>query len=713
MNKEDKRQKVNGHEKERIVLVIDHEPSTFRAIARMSGDTVDQVEAVTSHIEFNIWLDNHGSANERENKSYCVVFDSRFVDIFQQKLPSWFYSYPRICVSRSSRISHALDSMRLGLSDFLEKPFHLDKMKAAIECAFTDYDLIANHSSSLETVFERLDLLTRRELEICEELSRGLSGKQISSKLGISIKTYYVHRTNLLQKTGARSTIELIRAYDAYSLKPKGAPRSNAPAANEHAPDSIPEYAKAGSSAQTTFPLVSAVAKRNVLQAEGDLSVRAAANLMIERDVSSVVFQKSGKPHLFSMEHMLEISVANGSHEQKLNDLPIEPAATIDKDSNVLDALDKLERGATRYLIAVDPEADDAMLGILTYSDLLAAIDPTLFLEKKNIGQIISRREPLTFSPEWILEDVLCHLVSSEDCIVIVDNGRPVGIITTKDAFRIVSSGQSTAGRLSDYMTHPVRTIPASAAIYDALVHLKRHRIKRAVITDENGCLLGMLTQSEVVGFAYGYWTKLFNHHADELHELVTLITKKATKQDSDIIVDAVSGICDRRHLDELIDVEIERVCRYKTKPFSMLLIGVYRSKRAMEEFSNAFWDEILKTTGHRLTRLVRKNDLAFEWRGEEFAVIAPHTRLSEAIKLASRIQAAIDDFPAHVKAELALSFGIGEYSPKERREGFLSRVGAALQRAETLGGNKIETAPLIAPPRLPVDSLAAQLLAH
>ncbi|MBV5350113.1 CBS domain-containing protein, partial [bacterium] len=116
------------------------------------------------------------------------------------------------------------------------------------------------------------------------------------------------------------------------------------------------------------FPLVSDIARKNVLQADSDITLRTAANLMIERDVSSIVFRKNERLHVFSMEKVLEISHADGCLDQTLSLMPIEPATTIEKDKNVLDALDQLELAKTRFLIVIDPEQNNSMVGILTYS---------------------------------------------------------------------------------------------------------------------------------------------------------------------------------------------------------------------------------------------------------------------------------------------------------------------------------------------------------
>ena len=58
------------------------------------------------------------------------------------------------------------------------------------------------------------------------------------------------------------------------------------------------------------------------------------------------------------------------------------------------------------------------------------------------MGELIARSEPMTFTADWILDDVLCHLNKVEDAVIVVDEGSPIGIVTTKDVFRLISAGK-------------------------------------------------------------------------------------------------------------------------------------------------------------------------------------------------------------------------------------------------------------------------------
>ena len=674
---------------QQIVLIIDREPSTFKAISRLGSSAGFTAQPFLDDSEFFSWVQSNSDIESRKNKAFCLIFDSQFVSIFQRPIPAWLFSSPSICISRSNKIASTLKSTHVTLFSFLAKPLNLNDINTTIQSAFAKAD--SRKPILFESIVERIKGLTKRELEICKKLMQGLSGKEISDELRISIKTYYVHRSHLLQKTGARSTTELVRAFNVFSINCGNCSPVNEPIEDEFKNRSSPE--KELDRGHQYFPRVSEIAKTNVLRTDLDISLRTAVRLMNERKVSSIVFFKDGRPHIFSMENVLQISSAGGDFEQMLSTLPIESATTVEKNKTVLEVLDYLDIDQNRYLIVVDPEQNEPIAGILTYSDLLSSIDPELLLDNKTIGQIVSKKEPLTFSKDWHFDDVVCHLLHAEDSVIIIEAGKPIGIITARDAFRVISSGQATDGLITQYMTQPVLTLPASSSIRNALLHLKSRKIKRAVIVDEFGILAGELTQSEVVGFAYSNWAKMFNHQSGSLREVIDLLTSKAAKYEIEALTDRLTGLGNRRHLDNCLDSEIKRVHRYKAKTFSKLFIDVDYFKAVNDKHGHSVGDDVLKSVANTIAGLVRENDKIFRWGGDEFAILAPCTDNFEAEKLASRIRAAIEAFPFTANCQITVSIGCGEYTPGQDIKIFFDGLDQALLRAKSLGRNRVEMA--------------------
>lgn len=439
------------------------------------------------------------------------------------------------------------------------------------------------------------------------------------------------------------------------------------------------------------FPNVGSIASCNVLAASAETTVQAAGELMRQRDLSSLVFEVDGQPRIFSIEHLLRFTQERLSPTIRLGELPISNALTIQASDQVLDALALLEDSGDRYLCVLGET--DHELGILTYSDLLRAIDPALLVDRKTIGDILSRREAITFAPDWILEDVLCHLTDVESSIIVVENGTPVGIVTARDAFRAITAGDPTDQPLSRYMSQPVVTLPPTASISDALLHLKGRHIKRAIVTAPSGRILGVVTQRELVRFTYGYWMMLLKSHARELQELVGILSARAASFEKESLTDPLTGLGNRRLFKQRIGEEMGRLQRYDPIPFSVLLLDIDHFKHYNDSCGHNVGDEILKSVARAISRGIRDIDIAFRWGGDEFAVLAPHTRIEAASQLAERLKHLVALEQHAGLAGVTISIGVATYISTESERSFFDRFDAALYEAKQNGRNRIEIA--------------------
>ena len=118
---------------------------------------------------------------------------------------------PFIMISGNASIQNAVDSMRLGAVDFLEKPF---RSQALLESITKAFDTIVTNMD----INRRLDLLSTREKEFLGYIKEGLSVKSISHQLNISPKTGHAHRRSIHQKMGVDSDAFLVKMLQ--SLEP-------------------------------------------------------------------------------------------------------------------------------------------------------------------------------------------------------------------------------------------------------------------------------------------------------------------------------------------------------------------------------------------------------------------------------------------------------------------------------------------------------------
>jgi FixJ family two-component response regulator len=108
-------------------------------------------------------------------------------------------------------VSIAVDAMRHGAFDFVEKPFSpqalLAKIQAALEFSKGDYA----KRLARETAEARLALLTPKERCVLKHVVEGKSSREISAELGLSVRTVEHHRDHIMQKLHVGSTVELVK----------------------------------------------------------------------------------------------------------------------------------------------------------------------------------------------------------------------------------------------------------------------------------------------------------------------------------------------------------------------------------------------------------------------------------------------------------------------------------------------------------------------
>lgn len=263
--------------------------------------------------------------------------------------------------------------------------------------------------------------------------------------------------------------------------------------------------------------------------------------------------------------------------------------------------------------------------------------------------------------------------------------------MTTKDVFKIISSGADTEKALGEYMTSPVITTPKTTSINQALLQLKQYGIKRAIVVDEDQQLLGVITQSQLVGYAYGSWIHILRNHTSELQELVEMLQVKTQSLEVLTITDVLTGLGNRRALNQLVAEEIERISRYNAASFSVLLLDIDHFKQINDVHGHLIGDDVLKIIGKLLKNSVRLTDQATRWGGEEFSILLRNTPMFAAAEFAERIKniIAATIFPNQIK--LSVSIGVGEYIPSEGEREFFLRIDRALYRAKQSGRNRVE----------------------
>jgi two-component system response regulator FixJ len=116
--------------------------------------------------------------------------------------------WPVLAMSGRSDVTLAVEAMKLGALDFLEKPVDAAKLAAALIPAWTALEASLEQGEARRVAQGRLARLTARELDISLALFRGRSNKAVAHELGISVRTVEMHRAHIMAKLGVKSIAE-------------------------------------------------------------------------------------------------------------------------------------------------------------------------------------------------------------------------------------------------------------------------------------------------------------------------------------------------------------------------------------------------------------------------------------------------------------------------------------------------------------------------
>src|ERR1700692_3488018 len=145
----------------------------------------------------------------------CVVSDVRMPGMdgieLLKRIKAGHSSFPIVIMTGHGDVPLAVEAMKLGAVDFLEKPFEDDRLIGMIEAAIRQAEPAAKSEAVTHDIAARIATLSPRERQVMNGLIAGLSNKLIARDYDISPRTIEVYRANVMTKMQANSLSELVR----------------------------------------------------------------------------------------------------------------------------------------------------------------------------------------------------------------------------------------------------------------------------------------------------------------------------------------------------------------------------------------------------------------------------------------------------------------------------------------------------------------------
>lgn len=158
------------------------------------------------------------------------------------------------------------------------------------------------------------------------------------------------------------------------------------------------------------------------------------------------------------------------------------------------------------------------------------------------------------------------------------------------------------------------------------------------------------------------------------------------------MLTDPLTGVANRRHLDERLAMELARQERYG-QPLAVIMTDIDWFKQVNDNYGHAVGDIVLKAFATRLNENIRNIDFLARYGGEEFVLLLPNAKIEEAVYLAERMREAVkrirfDEFDLSITA----SFGVIIVQPKETMAAVLARADKAMYLSKSRGRDRVST---------------------
>ncbi|WP_026608397.1 response regulator FixJ [Methylocapsa acidiphila] len=190
-----------------VVHVIDDDPALRDSLDFLLGSAGFAVRLFDSAEAFLHALPSIGGG--------CVITDVRMQGLdgleVARRLGAGKHAIPVIVITGHGDVPLAVKAMKLGATDFIEKPFDGDVLIAAVRAAIEKDGQTHAADAMTEEMSARLATLSHRETEVLSGLMYGKTNKEIAREHGLSARTVEVYRAKLMAKMKADSVSELVR----------------------------------------------------------------------------------------------------------------------------------------------------------------------------------------------------------------------------------------------------------------------------------------------------------------------------------------------------------------------------------------------------------------------------------------------------------------------------------------------------------------------
>jgi PAS domain S-box-containing protein len=239
----------------------------------------------------------------------------------------------------------------------------------------------------------------------------------------------------------------------------------------------------------------------NVISVPPTTLVSEAIRKMRSKNISCIVVLEGSKPiGIFTERNVVQVAAERGAdfNNREIRELMSSPVFTANKNTEMYIAYNLLVTHKIRRLVVVDDE--NHAIGVVTQSNLIEYLGYEYFIEVKKVSQVMTKIL-FTISKGMTVSQALSDMArESLSCLVVEQDDRPVGILTERDVARLLADrGDIWQLKVEEVMSSTVQTLSKQTPVHEAAKIMKQENIRRVVVVDEDGKIVGLTTQSDIV----------------------------------------------------------------------------------------------------------------------------------------------------------------------------------------------------------------------
>lgn len=243
---------------------------------------------------------------------------------------------------------------------------------------------------------------------------------------------------------------------------------------------------------------VRSIMSRDVITLEPKEPLRSALEKMNLNKVSCVVVAEGKKPVgilterdiIQLLDHSVDFDVTGLMSVMK------SPVIAVSEETDIPEAANLMEINDLRRLVVVDGEHN--IIGIITQTDVVKNLSIDYFISFRKAENIMTRDIISIGRKDSLLKAIELMAKNHVSCVLVIEDNKLAGIITERDITKAIAENR-VLNNIEGIMTSPVFTINKDTNLYDATRLMEENRLRRLVVVDSEGNVIGIVTQSDII----------------------------------------------------------------------------------------------------------------------------------------------------------------------------------------------------------------------